>query len=126
MHSAQIVAVTCLFAAGAVTAAAQAYRPVVTMMVTVPDGQTRKIAVAESDLRTMPVNGRDYALRPTMMDDKGSRVVITLFDMGGASGPTRELGAVEVLDGGPLVTMKTDPAFKVRVTNVAKPPLTTS
>ena len=102
------------------TAAAQAYRPVVSMSVTLPDGQVKELSAPESGLATVTVGDREYGLRPTMLDDQGSRIVVTIFDMGGATGPVREIGVVEVKASGPEVTSKTVPALKVRATKISK------
>jgi hypothetical protein len=87
--------------------------PGVILSVTLPDGQNRELATHESGLATVTVGGREYGFRPTMHDDAGTRMTITIFDMGSPSEAVRELGAVDVRGGGPAVSSKTSPVFKV-------------
>jgi hypothetical protein len=50
-------------------AAAQAYAPVVTMSVTLPDGRTQEVSAAESGLATVNLkDGTEYGFRPTIQD----------------------------------------------------------
>jgi hypothetical protein len=79
----------------AVTVAAQAYRPAVRMSVTLPNGQTQDLSAPESGLAAVTVNDREYGFRPTMMDDRGARIVITLLDMGGPTDAVKTLGEME-------------------------------
>jgi hypothetical protein len=103
---------------GRAPAMAQAYRPVVSMVVTMPDGQTTTLTAPESGLaETKLKDGTEYAFRPTMHDDKGTTTEVTIFKM---SPSVQELGAVEVKLGAPAVASKTSPSFKVAVTGVAK------
>ena len=108
-----------------VTVAAQAYRPAVMMSVTLPNGQTQDLTAPESGLATVTVSGRDYGFRPTMMDDRGARIVITLFDMGSPTDAVKTLGEMDTSVGGPTVTFKTTPVFKVKVTDISKASATT-
>jgi hypothetical protein len=108
-----------------VTVAAQAYRPAVMMSVTLPNGQTQDLSAPESGLATVTVSGREYGFRPTMMDDRGARIVITLFDMGGPTDAVKTLGEMDTSVGGPTVTFKTTPVFKVKVTDISKGSRTT-
>jgi hypothetical protein len=100
--------------------AAQAYAPVVHFSVTLPSGQTQSLSAPESGLARATAAGAEYAFRPTMIDDAGQDVVVTIFDLGNATTAVRELGSVEVRKGGAAVTSKTTPAFKVQLTDVTR------
>ena len=103
----------------AVTAHAQAYSPVVHMSVTLPDGKVTEVETQESRPGKLMVGDREYALRPTMMDDEGGRIVIAIFDMGSPKEAAKQVGEIEAKVKGPMVTAKM-PAIKVRVTEVKK------
>jgi hypothetical protein len=109
-------------------AAAQSYAPVVTMRVTLPDGRTQEITVAESGLATLNLkDGTEYGFRPTIHDNTPwNRIAVTIFTMATANAPTQILGEVEVTRGGTPVDSKTNPAFKVAVPKVSPPPTQTS
>jgi hypothetical protein len=109
-----------------VTLGAQAYRPTVAMSVTLPNGQAQDLSVPESGTQTVTVGGHEYGFRPTMMDDLGERIVITVFDMGSATEAVKVLGEADAKAGGPVVTFKTTPVFKVKVVRVTKPATTTN
>lgn len=111
--------------ASAAVASAQAPpSPTVTMSVTLPDGQTREFTTHESGLATVTVSGRDYGFRPTMHDDAGARMTVSIFDMGKDTQAVREIGAVDLKGGGAAVTSKTAPAFKVRARKASNPSTT--
>lgn len=74
--------------------------------------RSKTLATHESGPATVPVNGREYGFRPTMHDDAGMRMTITIFDMGSPTEIVREVGTVDVRGGGPAVSSKTSPAFK--------------
>jgi hypothetical protein len=88
--------------------------PSVNLSITTPDGQTRQLTTHESGLVTVSSGGREYGFRPTMHDDLGTSMTITIFDMGSASEAVREIGTVDVKGGGPAVASRTSPAFKVQ------------
>ncbi len=99
-------------------AAAQAQMPVtvsppVSLVVTLPDGSSKTLSTHESGLATVTVKGREYGFRPTMHDDAGMRMTVTIFDMGGPTEVVKEIGALDLKGGGPAVASKTTPAFKV-------------
>ena len=97
-----------------------AYAPEVTMTITAPDGQTQDLTVLESSLGVFKLKtGTEYGFRPTMLDDKGSRVIVTIFDMN--LSPV-ELGRVEAGVAKPAAPSKTTPAFTIRVTKVNPKP----
>src|SRR5687768_11875413 len=97
---------------------AQAYAPIVSMAVTLPDGQTKDLSAPESGLAEVTLkDGIEYAFRPTMMDDKGATTIVTIFKM---TPSVQELGTVEVKLGASAVTSKTTPAFKIAVPRVTK------
>ena len=56
----------------------------------------------------------------TMMDDRGARVVITLFDMGGPADAVKTLGEMDTSVIWATVTFHTMPVFKVKVTDISK------
>ena len=104
-------------------AAAQPYAPIVTMVVTMPDGRTRELTAAESALATLTLNdGTEYAFRPTIQDSAPwNRIVVTVFKSATTSAPTTVLGEIELRRGGPAMDSKTNPSFKVSVPEVSGP-----
>src|SRR5437763_8460854 len=92
-----------LLMGGGAAAYAQAYAPLVNFNVTLPDGSTKDLQATESGLVTVSINGHEYGVRPTMMDDQGNRIVMTIFDMGDKTIAVHELGEIEVKAGGPVV-----------------------
>ena len=88
--------------------------PTVSMSVAGPTGAMHDLTTHESGLATLDVNGHQYGFRPTMHDDVGARMTVTIFDMGEGSQPVRELAAVDVSGGGPAVSSKSSPAFKIK------------
>ena len=104
-------------------AAAQPYAPIVTMVVTMPDGRTRELTAAESALATLTLNdGTEYAFRPTIQDSAPwNRIVVTVFKSATTSAPTTVLGEIELRRGGPAMDSKTNPSFKVSVPKVSGP-----
>lgn len=93
--------------------------PKVALSITLPDGQVRQLTTHESGLVTVQVANREYGFRPTMHDDLGNRMTITVFDMGGPAEAVREVTAVEVRGAGPAVSTKSTPAFKVQARKAA-------
>jgi hypothetical protein len=87
--------------------------PTVAMSVTLPDGHTQELSAHEGGLATVKVGAREFGFRPTMFDDQGTRMAVTIFDMGSSTEAVKELGTVDVKGGGPAVASKTTPAFKV-------------
>jgi hypothetical protein len=85
-------------------AAAQAYAPVVTMTVTLPDGRTQKLTAPESGLATLWLkDDSEYGFRPTIQDSAPwNRIVITIFKTATTSAPTTILGEVDLRRGGAL------------------------
>ena len=112
-----------LFVLVSTCAAAQAYAPVVTMSVTVPDGRTQELTAPESGLARLQLkDGTEYGFRPTIQDSSPwNRIVITIFKTATTSAPTMVLGEVELRRGGPSVESKTNPSFKVSVPKVSPP-----
>ena len=53
-----------------------------------------------------------------MLDDQGTRIIFTIFDMGDAKQAARELGEVETKAGGAVVTSKTQPVFKIKAATI--------
>ena len=115
---------------GALTAAvaAQAYAPVVTMRVTLPDGRTEEVTAPESELATVSLkDGTEYAFRPTILDDSPwNRIVVTIFRTATTASPTQIVGELEIRRAGPAVESRTNPSFKVAVPKVSPPSMQTS
>lgn len=95
--------------------------PVVSMSVSGPSGSAQELTTHESGLATVEVNGHQYGFRPTMYDDAGKRMTVTIFDMGGPGQPIRELAAVDLSGGGPAVASKSTPAFTVKAWKGVQP-----
>jgi hypothetical protein len=114
--------VSILFISGAILAA-DIYAPTVTMTVTLPNGKTQELSARESDVAPLKLdNGTEYGFRPTILDAKPwNQVMVTIFKAATAQAPSQQLGEVEVKTGGPAVTSKTNPAFKIAVTKVTAP-----
>ncbi len=107
-----------LMLCGAGLVFAQGYSPQVTMSITLPDGKVQTLTTHESGTATLTANGVEYGFRPTMLDDQGTRDVITIFKMGTKTTTVRVLGDVEVRLNAPAIAAKTSPAFKVAVTKI--------
>jgi hypothetical protein len=101
----------------------QAHQPVVSMMLTLPEGQTIQLSVPESGLATTTLkDGTEFGFRPTIQDGKPwTRVVVTIFRMSTATEHTHVLGDVEVRTGGTAVQSKTNPSFRIAVPQVTAP-----
>jgi hypothetical protein len=106
-----------------IVVAAQAYAPVVTMSVTLPDGRMQELTAPESGLATVTLkDGAEYGFRPTIQDSTPwNRIVVTIFRVATTNAPTEVLGEIELKRGGPALDSKTDPSFKVAVPKVAPP-----
>ena len=104
--------------------AVQAYAPVVTMSVTLPDGRTQELTAPDSGLATLQLkDGTEYAFRPTIQDSSPwNRIVVTIFRTATTSAPTTVLGEVELKRGGAAVQSRTNPSFRVSVPKVSPPP----
>ena len=104
-------------------AAAQAYAPVVTMTVALPDGRTQELTAPESGLATILLkDGTEYEFRPTIEDSAPwNRIVATIFRAATTNAPTQIVGAVELTRGEPAVDSKTTPSFRVAVPKVSPP-----
>jgi hypothetical protein len=101
-------------------AAAQPYAPIVTMVVTMPDGRTQELTAAESGLATL--TGTEYGFRPTIQDSAPwNRIVVTVFKSATERASTTVLGEIEVRRGGPATESKTSPSFKVSFPKVSGP-----
>ena len=103
--------------------AAQTYAPIVTMSITLPDGQTQALTAPESGLATLTLkDGTEFGFRPTIQDDRPwSKITVAVFKMPMATQATQLLGEVDVKTGATAVPSKTMPIFKVAVTKVAPP-----
>jgi hypothetical protein len=86
---------------------AQSSAPVVTMIVTLPDGRTQEVTAAESGLATVSLkDGTEYGFRPTIQDSTPwNRLIVTIFRTATTNAPTQILGEVEV----PKVSPPTTP-----------------
>jgi hypothetical protein len=109
-------------------AAAQSSAPIVTMIVTLPDGHTQEVTAAESGLATVSLkDGTEYGFRPDIQDSTPwNRLIVTIFRTATTNAPTQILGEVEIKRGGPAVDSKTNPSFKVAVPKVSPPTTPTS
>ena len=123
-----LVAMSIVFVITAAAIAAPTFAPVVTMSVTLPDGQTRELTAPESGLATVALkDGEEIGFRPTIQDDRPwSKVTVAVFKMPTATHATQLLGEVELKTGGPAVQSKTTPAFKIAVTKVTPATATTN
>jgi hypothetical protein len=124
----RILYVMVMIAVAAGIARAQAYAPLVTMTVTLPDGRTQELTAPESGLSTLTLSdGTEYGFRPTIQDSMPwNRITVTIFRMGTASAATESLGELDLKRGGPAMETKTQPMFKVAVRAVALPPTATA
>ena len=104
-------------------AAAQAYAPIVTIVVTTPDGRIQELTAPESGLATLTLkDGTEYGFRPTIQDSAPwNRIVVTIFRSATNSAPATVLGEIELRRGGPTMDSKTNPSFKVSVSKVSGP-----
>jgi hypothetical protein len=104
-------------------AAAQAYAPVVTISVGLPDGRTQELTAPESGLAMVSLeDGTEYGFQPTIHDSMPwNRIVVTIFKMAATNSPTQILGEVELKRGGPPTDSKTNPSFRVAVPKVTPP-----
>jgi len=95
------------------------YAPVVTLVVTPPSGPAQTFTPHESDTVMLKVGNVEYNFRPNILDAKPwTKVDVYIFKGATASAPDSVLGDIEVTTGGPAVTSKTSPAFKIQVTKV--------
>ena len=103
--------------------AAQAFAPIVTIAITMPDGRTQELTAPESGLATLQLkDGTEYAFRPTIQDSSPwNRILVTIFRTATTSAPTTVLGEVELKRGGSAVESKTNPSFKLSVPKVSPP-----
>jgi hypothetical protein len=120
MIRARIVGISLFGLIAGALLAAQAFAPVVTMSITLPDGQIQHLTAAESGLATLTLkNGSTWGFRPTILDSRPwTKVTVTIFKMGPAES---EAGEVQLTTGGAGITSKTTPEFKVAITKVEPP-----
>jgi hypothetical protein len=103
-----------LVAAAAVVAQS---RHVVTMMVTMPGGETKELSAPDSGLATVTLkDGMEVGFRPTMRDDSGTKTAVTIFRMNPS---VQEMGEVDVSLKAPAVPSKTNPIFKIAIPKVS-------
>ena len=109
------VVVIFLLAGGALSG--QSSRPIVTMSVTLPSGETQELNASESGLAKISLeDGTNLGFRPTIRDSAPwTDIVVTVFKMD----PVEELGKVEVTTGASPADSKTTPAFTIAVTKVS-------
>ena len=120
--NALLIASIGLLTAGIVMA--QVDRPLVEMSVTQPNGQTKTLSAPAYEVATTTLaDGTEYGFTPRVIDSKPwTHVVVGIFRMGTEDQYTRELGEVDLTEGGPAATSKTTPSFKIAITKVAPPP----
>jgi hypothetical protein len=94
--------------------------PTVLMRVTLPDGQTRELRAADSDVAVVTLkDGTEIGFGPVIQDSKPwTRVTIRIFKMATAKMSTQQLGDVTVKTGEPAIESQTTPAFKIAVAEV--------
>jgi hypothetical protein len=99
---------------------AQVNNPLVSMNITLPNGQTKEVTAPESGLAMISLKDRtEIGFRPTIQDSKPwTHVVVAIFRTPTATHPSQLLGEIQVKTGGSAVPSKTTPAFKVAVTRV--------
>lgn len=103
-------------------ATAQPDEPVVSMVVTLPDGQAKPLSAADSHVATVTVSGVEYGFEPAIQDSHPwNHVMISVFKMPTARESIVELGEVELKTGSGAVTTATSPAFKIAIEHVAQP-----
>ncbi len=102
-----------IFVSAAASRAQSPLNPTIAMSVTLPDGKTQEVSAPEGGLATVKVGDHDYGFRPTMYDEQGARITVTVFDMGSSSEAVRELGSVDLKGGAAPVASRTTPSFKV-------------
>ena len=94
--------------------------PAVTLSITLPDGRSQEITTHESGLAVVSSGGRQYGFRPTMYDDAGRKMTVTVFDLGTATEAERELASVDVTGGAvAAIVGKPAPPFKVKAWKIA-------
>jgi len=115
-----LVASTFVVGAGVAKAVSgDPYAPVVTLVVTPPGGSAQTFTPHESDTVTLKVGSTEYKFRPNILDAKPwTKLDVYIFKGATATAPDQVLGDIEVTTGGPAVTSKTNPAFKIQVTKV--------
>jgi hypothetical protein len=118
-----IAFIACALLVTSTVAAAQAFAPLVTIRVTLPDGRTEEVTAPESGLaRLTAKDGTEFGFRPTVLDSKPwNRVVVAIFRTPTASAPSQLLGEIEVKTGSAAVESRTSPAFKIAVVKVSPP-----
>jgi hypothetical protein len=102
--------------------AAQPDEPVVSITVTPANGSAKTLSAADSHVATLTVGGVEYGFEPTIQDSSPwNRVTITVLKMPTSAEATVILGEADLKAGGPAVTTRTTPSFKIDVTHVAPP-----
>jgi hypothetical protein len=112
----KIAVLSIVFAVALCAAAgAQISQPRVTMSITLPDGSIKEVTTRASTLaRVKLADDREFAFRPSMLDDKGVLFTVTVFRME----PFENLGDTEVKTGQKPVDSKTMPVFKIAISKV--------
>jgi hypothetical protein len=93
--------------------------PIVSIVVTTPDGRVHDLTAHESGLATVHVAERDYGFRPTMHDDRGRAITISVFRMGNSAEATQEIADVDLTGGAAAVATRSTPAFSIRAAKAA-------
>ena len=83
------------------------------MSITLPDGKTEELTTPEGGLATVKLRDHEYGFRPTMFDEQGARIVVTVFDMASKTEAIKEIGTVDLKGNGAAVASKTTPSFRV-------------
>ena len=116
-----ILVLAIIFMAGAVIGA-QAFSPIATISVTLPDGQTKELAVPEGGVGKVTAHGVEYEVQPIILDSKPwNRVNVRIFKVATDKAPTELIGEIEVTTGAPAAASKTTPSFRIAVIKVSSP-----
>lgn len=66
--------------------------------------------------------GTVYEVRPIVLDEPFSKVMVTFFKAPTPANPTMTIGDVTATKGGPAVELKAKPSFKVSIKAIDLPP----
>ena len=102
------------------TLSAQAYAPMVSLSVTLPDHEARSFTVRGGGLATATLkDGSVWGFRPTILDSRPwTKVLVTVFRLGHSES---EAGEVSLRTGGGAVESKTTPEFRISVVKIEAP-----
>lgn len=113
-------AVLVIVYAAVASAAAQSPRRDIVLDLSLPNGATPQLRIAEGETGTveLPDVGK-FGFVPTLQDGNPRVVVVELFDLNRT--PDRRIARLELIVGGARVQSDTTPRFGVRVERVVTP-----